>query len=290
MLQSMTGFGQAEKNHDAGSISITVKSVNSKNADINVKLPAVYREREVELRSKLADELQRGKIELQVFITANQGEKAYTINREVLEAYIRQLKEIAGDRKITDDNLLALASRMPNVMNQEEDESNEEEWNLISEGIGEAIEKMKAFRKQEGANLQADLEKRVVRILSLLEDIRPYESERIENVRQRLNAQMEKSEMAEKADRDRFEQELIYYFEKLDITEEKVRLKAHCDLFNEVMGQNESQGRKLNFVAQEMGREINTIGSKANHQDIQKIVVEMKDELEKIKEQLFNIL
>ena len=244
------------------------------------------------MRSFLVSSLQRGKIDL--YISTDSGSEdlseGMSINEALLKTYLAKLMKVSEGLNISDDNLFTLASRMPNVFTQEKQEIDEKEWSELMSGIETATKQLVDFRKQEGGVLEKDLSKRITSILSLAEDIKSFEQERIDSIKERLDKQLEQSLSSENINRDRFEQELIYYFEKYDITEEKVRLNAHCQLFLETMSDNESRGKKLGFIAQEMGREINTIGSKANHAAIQKLVVEMKDELEKIKEQLFNIL
>lgn len=290
MLLSMTGFGKDEVTFEHKSFSVQLKSVNSKTADLSIKIPGPFREKENEIRSNLIKELQRGKIELYISTQAKENNQSYTINNEAFNAYYSALKKLSLDKKISDDTLFSLASKMPNVLSQESESIDENEWVALSKGIDNAIKELKAFRATEGKGLENDLKKRVSTIQALLEKIKDWEKERVDTIKSKLESQLNQVNEPDKINRDRLEQELIYYFEKLDITEEKVRLKSHCDLFNETINQTESQGRKLGFIAQEMGREINTIGSKANNSNIQKVVVEMKDELEKIKEQLFNIL
>jgi uncharacterized protein (TIGR00255 family) len=289
MVQSMTGFGKAEVICEKKSYSIIVKSVNSKNADLNIKLPSLYRDKENEVRTKLLALLQRGKVDLYISSERSPGEQTVKINRGIFNAYVDDLKELSSESDISDDTIFKIASRLPNVLSQEAEEVDDNDWVKLAGGIDEAIEQLIQFRKKEGSVLEKDLSQRARNILGRLTDIEPFEQERIDTIKQRLESQLEQVD-AEKINRDRFEQELIFYFEKFDITEEKVRLTAHCNLFHETMNEKESQGRKLGFISQEMGREINTIGSKANHSKIQQLVVEMKDELEKIKEQLFNIL
>lgn len=285
----MTGFGKSEVVCEKKSYSITIKSVNSKTADFNVKLPIQFREKEHEVRAMLLGSVQRGKVDL--FISSDRSpENLLTkINRAVFNTYFNDLKELSEGSDVSEDVLFSIAGRMPNILSQEAEEIDDAEWNKLASGIKEAIEQLVQFRKKEGSVLEKDLLQRANGIIVRLEGIQPFEKERIDTLKTRLNTQLDQLD-AEKVNRDRFEQELIYYFEKFDITEEKVRLIAHCDLFKETLNEKDSQGRKLGFISQEMGREINTIGSKANHIKIQQLVVEMKDELEKIKEQLFNIL
>jgi len=289
MVQSMTGFGKAEVVCNKKSYSITIKSVNSKNADFNIKLPGQYRDKEHEVRAKLLSLVQRGKVDLYISTDRSSTDLASKINRDIFNTYFEDLKELSKESNIAEEVLFTIASRLPNILSQEVEEVDENDWKILSSGIDEAIDQLVQFRKKEGSVLEKDLSSRVKGIVKRLDGIRPFEKERIDTLKGRLNAQLDQID-AEKVNRDRFEQELIYYFEKFDITEEKVRLVAHCDLFSETLNEKNSQGRKLGFISQEMGREINTIGSKANHVKIQQLVVEMKDELEKIKEQLFNIL
>lgn len=286
----MTGFGKSEVTFQDKSFVIQLKSVNSKSADISIKLPGLYREKENEVRSYLIRELQRGKIDLYISTQTSDDSPSFKINKSVLLSYFNDLKEISSGKEISDDVLFSLAGKMPNIMAHENEEPNEEMWSALFSGIERSAQLLTEFRRTEGNTLEKDLQMRITHLLSLLEDIKPYESERIETIKSRLNTQLSQLTNTENINRDRFEQELIYYIEKLDITEEKVRLQSHCKMFTDTINEKESQGRKLGFISQELGREINTIGSKANHPAIQKLVVEMKDELEKIKEQLFNIV
>lgn len=286
----MTGFGKSEVTFQDKSFVIQLKSVNSKSADVSIKLPGLFREKENEVRSFLSKELQRGKIDLYISTQTSEESPAFKINKSVLLSYFNDLKEISSDKGISDDVLFTLAGKMPNILAHENEEPDDEMWSALFAGIERAAQLLTEFRRTEGHTLEKDLQMRITHLLSLLEDIKPYESERIETIKSRLNTQLSQLTNTENVNRDRFEQELIYYIEKLDITEEKVRLQSHCKMFTDTMNETESQGRKLGFISQELGREINTIGSKANHPAIQKLVVEMKDELEKIKEQLFNIV
>lgn len=290
MLQSMTGYGKLESELSGRKLMIQIKTVNSKNADLNIKLPSLVRDRESELRSELISQLVRGKIDLTLIIESGEENQAYQINREVLNAYFDELKDIAKEKHISDTDIFSVASRFPNVLNQEKESPPDSEWDKIFTDIKTVIQDVVSFRKHEGAVMEEDLEKRIRIIRSLNQEIIPLEAERIEKVKNKLNDQLNQLDIVESINRDRFEQEMIYYIEKYDLTEEKVRLNSHLDLFEETMKDDNAQGRKLGFISQEIGREINTIGSKANHAGIQRCVVEMKDELEKIKEQLFNVL
>lgn len=290
MIQSMTGFGKADVSIRDKSYRVSLKSVNSKNVDFNIKLPSAFKDKEGEVRLALGKELQRGKIDLFISVDSSESEAGLQIDEAMLKTYLARYMELSKGLNISDDTLFTLASKMPNVLVQKSDEDDEGDWTKLMQAILSAANQLIEFRMQEGAKLEHDLSARLENIQALLLQIEPHEKERIVVIRERLEKQLEEVGDVQNINRDRFEQELIYYLEKLDITEEKVRLKSHCSLFKETLEGAESQGRKLGFISQEMGREINTIGSKANNAEIQKIVVDMKDELEKIKEQLFNIL
>lgn len=285
MIQSMTGYGKTVVQLPTKKISLEIKSLNSKNLDLNARIPSLYREKELEIRKRIASSLNRGKIDFSLYMEITGEDTSSKINKTVVKEYIKQLKEVVdGD----ETELLKMAIRLPDAVTTERDEIDEDEWNIISEAINETLKKIEQYRIDEGKNLEIDFINRVKNINKLLEDVISIDPERIEAVRARLEKSI--SEIKEKVDENRFEQELIYYIEKYDITEEKVRLKNHLDYFLKVLNSNESNGKKLAFIGQEMGREINTIGSKSNYAPMQKIVVQMKDELEKIKEQLLNVL
>ena len=294
MIISMTGYGKAIAEIRGKKLLAEVKSLNSKGLDISVKLPAVFREKEMDVRSLLSQHLERGKIELYVTAERSTEVNAYTVNKSLFIQYYHELKLLLEEVKEKEQaNLLSVIMRMPDVLQGELADIEEGDWALIADGIKKAIKAVEDFRLSEGKILESDLRKRVHMILEMLDSIGPLEANRINDIRERIRSGFQnlKSDLAEMVpDENRFEQELIYYIERLDITEEKVRLKKHCNYFIESMDEMVSQGKKLGFVAQEMGREINTIGSKANDPGIQKIVIRMKDELEKIKEQLLNIL
>lgn len=288
----MTGYGRAERHTERRKITVEIKSLNSKQLDLSTRIPSLYREKEYEIRNAVGKALGRGKVDLVVSVEPVGGTKAAagTINRELFKAYYAQLVELqneVGDKNGSEP-LITTVLRLPEVMQTDAVEIGEAEWTALSEAVDEAVENLNRFRTQEGAVLIADLLKRIDTIESLAARIVPLEGERIEAVRTRLQDSLKALQVP--VDNNRFEQEIIYYLEKFDITEEKVRLKQHCDYFRTVAGESEGVGRKLGFIAQEIGREINTTGSKANHAEIQKIVVRMKDELEKIKEQLLNLL
>jgi len=283
MIQSMTGYGKSIIQLDTKKITLEIKSLNSKNLDINTRFPSIYREKEIEIRRLIARELDRGKVDMSFYIESTTSDTSTKINTGIVANYIEQLETI---RKEAD--ILSIAMRLPDVLKTEREELDDEEWGVIKSGIVEAIKGLQAYRSSEGKELNNDFEKRIEILKDKLEKIMLLDSERLEEVRTRLKKAI--SEMKQTVDENRFEQELIYYLEKLDITEEKVRLKNHLSYFLSELNSNDSNGKKLGFISQEMGREINTIGSKANFAPMQKLVVEMKDELEKIKEQLLNVL
>ncbi len=283
MIQSMTGYGRAEVQLDNKKVTIEIRSLNSKNLDINARFPTVYKEKEMEVRKWLSGELLRGKIDLSLFVETT-GEETFTrINQGIVESYLEQLE---GIRKEAD--LLAIAMRLPDVLKTEREELDEEEWQKIESGISEALKQLNAFRTSEGNELKRDFEQRIALLEEKLKEVVSIDPERLDAVRTRLDRAIQ--DLKSDVDENRFEQELIYYLEKLDITEEKVRLNKHLSYFLFSLNEKDSNGNKLGFISQEIGREINTIGSKANFAPMQKVVVEMKDELEKIKEQLLNVL
>ncbi|WP_082703891.1 YicC/YloC family endoribonuclease [Lutibacter profundi] len=285
MIQSMTGYGKTVLQLSTKKITIELKSLNSKNLDLNVRIPSYYREKELDIRKKLALNLVRGKIDFSIYIENNGGELSSKINEKAVREYISQLKKIVNSDEI---ELLKIAARLPDSLKAEREELDEEEWNKIAEAINKTIKKIISYRTDEGKVLLKDFEMRVAIIEDLLNKVIEIDPKRIENVRLKLKKGIE--ELEAKVDENRFEQELIYYIEKLDITEEKVRLKNHLNYFLKELKEQTSNGKKLGFITQEIGREINTIGSKANFADMQKLVVQMKDELEKIKEQNLNVL
>lgn len=281
----MTGYGKTVLQLSTKKITIELKSLNSKTLDINVRVPSYYRERELDIRKKLATALERGKIDFSIYIEDNGGEVLSKINESVVKAYMNQLKTVVD---ADETELLKMAIRMPESLKTEREELNEDEWALIEEGIEESIVKINEYRADEGLVLLTEFELRIVNINLLLDKIIELDPERMLLVKEKLVKAVQ--DLEAKIDENRFEQELIYYIEKLDITEEKVRLKNHLDYFSKELKDNVSNGKKLGFITQEIGREINTIGSKANFATMQKLVVQMKDELEKIKEQSLNVL
>jgi uncharacterized protein (TIGR00255 family) len=287
----MTGYGKAQKSFHNKQLTIEIKSLNSKQCDINIKVPYAIKEKELEMRRIITDGLQRGKISCVVFYEITDEEKAADINIPVVKSYIKQIKRFSEDLKLSfDTELLRTALQMPEAFEKEEEELSQEEWSFIQETLQEAINECIDFRKQEGRAIEENFRERVKVLTDLHGQIDHYENNRIEKIKERLNDRLNEIKNDYEIDQNRFEQELVYYLEKMDITEEKVRLKNHIDYFVELLQKDESMGKKLNFIVQEMIREINTIGSKANDSDIQKIVVQMKDEVEKIREQVMNVL
>lgn len=285
MVLSMTGYGKAVAQLTGKKITVEVRSLNSKQTDINVRVPQFYREKELEVRDMVAKTLQRGKIDLSIYAEVTGVEDVPKINLPVVTSYINQLKTIKNDTGI-DGDVLAVAMRMPDVLKSEREDLSDDEWAEVSAVITQAMQGLQEFRQQEGDSLKLDMNERIVSIQELLLQVPQFENERIETVKARFDKNLE----SVKFDKDRFEQELIFYIEKLDINEEKVRLSNHLTYFLEVMNAEEYSGKKLGFICQEIGREINTLGSKANHSELQKIVVQMKEELERIKEQVLNAL
>lgn len=291
MIRSMTGYGKAMLETAHRKITVEVKTLNSKQADINTKLPWIYKEKELEVRNMILRKLERGKIDLYVSFDAMDEEPALVINKNIVKNYYGQMKEISEELGLKSENdLLSIVMRLPETLKTERPELTEEEWNQVSGLINDALTMTDLYRLEEGKALEADLLKSVNRIRQYLENLGSVEGERITRMHDKLTASLQEAVGAENVDQNRFEQELIYYLEKLDINEEKVRLKKHCDYFMETIDGAGLNGKMLNFISQEMGREINTIGSKANDAAMQKLVVMMKDELERIKEQSLNVL
>jgi uncharacterized protein (TIGR00255 family) len=295
MISSMTGYGKTVAEFPGKKFTIEIKALNSKAMDLSVKLPMAYRDKELEIRALLLQKLHRGKVDLTVFPDEVNENPSFRINKEVAKKYHSELKSLAAEMgEEIHDSILPVVVRLPDVIQPVRMESEEAGWVKVKEAIEKAIGLVEEFRLNEGQVLGKDMMIRVNLILGLLDSIAPFEAERIEEIRDRIRSGFQNFQHAENMnmvpDNNRFEQELIYYLERLDITEEKVRLRKHCDYFIETLNDPDSQGKKLGFISQEIGREINTIGSKANKPEIQKIVVQMKDELEKIREQLGNIL
>ena len=289
MIKSMTGFGKASQELSDKTINIEIRSLNSKSADISLRLSSGLRNYELELRNEISKQLERGKIDLSIFIESKKAEMPVEINIELAKAYHKQLKNLALELNEPIANALQQVLKFPDVLKNERKETDENEWKLIKHCLNSALEELNNFRDIEGLSLKKDFEIRISKINNCLEEIKTLDLIRINAIKNRIKNNIEEVIGKSNLDENRFEQELIYYIEKLDINEEKVRLKTHLDYFIETCNEK-SAGRKLNFISQEIGREINTIGSKANDAQIQKLVVLMKDELEKIKEQANNVL
>lgn len=285
MLLSMTGFGRSEISLEGRKITVEIKSLNSKTLDISCRVPSRYREKELEIRRIVGEQLVRGKVE--IFINCEQtGEQCEgKLNTDLIRAYMSSLKNIASDGP--DFEYLKMAVRMPEALISRSEEMPAAEWEILKTAVNEAIERLSDFRKTEGAILAQDLQKNIRQIRQYAAEVAPFEQERLPAIKEKFNQLLQDFE---RLDEGRFYQEMAYFTEKLDISEEKVRLNQHLDYYEQVMNQENAQGKKMGFIAQEIGREINTLGSKANHSEIQKLVVKMKDELEKIKEQALNVL
>jgi uncharacterized protein (TIGR00255 family) len=282
----MTGFGKATLQLPTKKITVEIKSLNSKGLDLNTRMPSVFREMELGLRNQLSLRLERGKIDFSLYIEATGEETSSKINVPIIRGYINQMKAVIPNADETE--LMKMAVRMPDALKTEREEIDENEWKKIQTVIDEAIENIAQFRKDEGVSLEKEFLHRIANIMTLMNNAVAYDAERVQTVKTRLRTALD--ELKENVDENRFEQELIFYLEKYDITEEKVRLENHLNYFIETLAGTEANGRKLGFITQEMGREINTMGSKSNHTEMQKLVVMMKDELEKIKEQVLNVL
>jgi len=291
MIKSMTGYGKSIAEIPGKKVTVEIRSLNSKSLDINMRLPWLYKEKESEIRNLLSQKLDRGKIDLIVNFDILDSEIIPVINKSVVKDYYAQMKEIAGELNIkADDQLLAVIMRMPDALRTEKPELREEEWNTVRDKIAESATMLDQYRIEEGKSIDADMRHSVEKIQNLLKDIESFEGDRIVRLREKLKKSLLDNAGTENIDMNRFEQELIFYLEKMDINEEKVRLKKHCEYLMEKIVSEPPNGKILSFIAQEIGREINTIGSKANDASIQKLVVMMKDELEKIKEQTLNVL
>jgi uncharacterized protein (TIGR00255 family) len=288
MIQSMTGYGKSVLQLPTKKVSIEIKSLNSKNLDLNVRIPSYYKEKELSVRKKLATALVRGKVDFSIFVEMTADETSTVINHGVVKQYIQQLKGVLQTETTSDIELLKMAVKMPDALKTEREELDENEWKLIDIHIGEAIKEIVQYRLDEAASLELDFQERIVNIRKYLEEVKALDKDRIDHIKIRLKKAID--DLKVETDENRFEQELIYYLEKLDINEEKVRLANHLDYFLETLATTESNGKKLGFVIQEIGREINTTGSKANFAPMQKAVIQMKNELEQIKEQILNVL
>lgn len=291
MILSMTGYGKAICELPTKKVTIEIKSLNSKQLDLSTRIASLYREKELDVRSAVANRLVRGKVDLSIFIESQSGEKVVQINKQVIENYYAQLKEIAdgmGQTERTD--FLRIIMPLPDTVKVEQQQLDEAEWQQVAQAVDKALDSIVAFRTQEGKALEADLRQRISLIEGYSLEVPKYEQARIDKIRGRIQSQLDELVGKSNIDENRLEQELIFYIEKLDINEEKVRLKNHLKYFIETLETEEQPGKKLGFIAQEIGREINTLGSKANEANMQKLVIKMKDELEKIKEQILNVL
>ena len=290
MIHSMTGYGKSVVEVAGKKITVEIKSLNSKQLDLSIKSTSLYRELESWIRAEVSKQLQRGKVDVYINVETNKESTSCQINRDVFKSYYQQLSDLAVEVgfSVAQEQTVQAILRLPEVMKTESNDVSEDETSELKNAVNKAIENITEFRKQEGAVLISDLLNRIEKIRTLAQTVEPFEKERVANIKSRLLDSL--ATLNIQVDNNRLEQELIFYFEKLDITEEKVRLNNHLNYFREVVDNEDFPGRKLGFIAQEIGREINTLGSKANHADIQKVVVQMKDELEKIKEQLLNLL
>ena len=290
MIQSMTGFGKASSELPNKKICVEIKSLNSKQLDLSTRIPSSYREKEMEIRNNLLQNIERGKVDFSIYVENIDKTTSSQINQSALESYYNQINEASQKLQIpVPQNWFSVLLRLPDVMKTEMTELDENEWNLVKETIANALEQFNLFRSQEGLVLQKIFESKISNIYLLLDEVEKFELERIEKVKSKILDALQKLDI-QNYDTNRFEQELIYYIEKLDVNEEKIRLNNHLNYFIDTMNTEKSPGRKLGFISQEIGREINTLGSKSNHAEMQKIVVQMKDELEQIKEQILNVL
>lgn len=291
MIQSMTGYGKATATLSDKKINVEIKSLNSKALDLSTRIAPIYREKEMEIRNEIGKLLERGKVDFSLWVEKDGADSSNPINKSVVEGYYRQIKDLSDSLEIPmPEDWFQVLLRMPDVMSKSEvQELTEEEWQEAHKAVEGAIKQLVDFRLQEGAALESKFKEKIANIRTLLDSVEPYETERVEKVKTRITDALEKT-MSVDYDKNRLEQELIYYIEKLDINEEKQRLSNHLIYFINTLESGNGQGKKLGFIAQEMGREINTLGSKSNHAEMQKIVVQMKDELEQIKEQVLNVM
>ncbi|MCF8222013.1 MAG: YicC family protein [Bacteroidales bacterium] len=290
MIRSMTGYGSSYAETAGKKITVELRSLNGKQTDINTRMPWYYKEKEIEIRSRISQGLKRGKADLTIYIDSMDEQNVPNLNEAAIKSYYNQLMDIAGQLYIENrEQLLSIIMRLPETLKTERQTISEEEWDMISGLLDQAISNLDEYRLEEGKSMEADLKKRIGLIEKYLEEVPQYEDKRIERIKERIESSLQQLDN-ENIDMNRFEQEVLYYLEKLDINEEKVRLKKHCDYFTETIDDANANGKKLGFISQEIGREINTLGSKANDVHIQKIVIRMKDELEKVKEQVLNVL
>lgn len=290
MTRSMTGFGKSVGSHAGNRISVEIRSLNSKSLEMNTRLPMAYRDKDMDLRNEVSKQAERGKIDVTISIEPGPDASSEVFNVDIIKAYAKELKSVCKTTKMSSTDELSTILRLPNALNTERNVASEQEWKSVMKLFNSAMKQFQEFREREGKVLHKDFEMRIKSIRELLKKIEKAEPARMDAVRSRLDKGLAEISNNTSIDRNRFEQEVIYYLEKIDITEEKVRLNAHLDYFDEILRGKESAGKKLGFILQEIGREINTIGSKANDASIQRHVVEMKDELEKMKEQTANIL
>ncbi len=291
MIRSMTGFGKTEFEVGTKKITLEIKSLNSKQLDINTRVPSMYREKDLEIRRLISEMLTRGKVDFAIYLDNLGTESTSRVNAAIIKDYYRQLADVHKELGLEiNESIMQSIMRLPETVKMVYDELDETEWLVVRENLVKTLENLNTFRDQEGLALKADIDANIANILDLLNQVEPFETQRMENVKTKIKESLDALQLNGSLDKNRFEQELIYYMEKLDINEEKVRLANHCSYFTETMNEDEPSGRKLGFIAQEIGREINTLGSKANESNLQRIVVQMKDNLEKIKEQVLNVL
>jgi len=290
MIRSMTGYGSSFAETPERKITVELRSLNSKQCDINTRIPWYYKEKEIEIRSRISQGLVRGKADLVIFVDSIDDENLPKLNKAAIKSYYNQLIDVAGELYIENrKELLSIIMKLPETLKTEKQTLSESEWELLTELLDKSLRELDSFRIEEGKSIEKDLRERIRNIESSLKEISQFEEQRISNIKERIRSSLMQLEN-ENTDENRFEQEILYYIEKLDLNEEKVRLKKHCDYFIETIEKEDINGKKLGFISQEIGREINTLGSKAGDAGIQRIVVMMKDELEKIKEQVLNVL
>ena len=291
MLLSMTGYGRASNVYNGKTIIVEIRSLNGKSTDLRLKLPNAYKEKELNIRKMILNGAERGKIDANIEVLSDLGDGEYGLNKKLFTKYYEELKKLQTALSINSGDIVQTILRIPNVIQSENLEINEEEWLIVTETVMNAIENLNNFRIDEGESTLSDLNDKLNNILRLLDEVSPFEKLRIDAIKNRLRKNLQEFVGSENVDQNRYEQEVLFYLEKIDINEEKVRLKQHCEYFLEELGHNGSlKGRKLSFISQEIGREINTMGAKAQFSEIQKLVVEMKDELEQIKEQVANVV
>lgn len=288
MLQSMTGFGKSTGTFENKKITVEIKSLNSKSLDVFLKLPNIYRQNEIDLRKLITAQLERGKVDCIITVEQLENYTSQKINKDVVKSYYKQLQEIKEDLNLGNEDVLNTLLRLPDVFSVQSEEFNSDEWDFILKISNQALDNLNDFRTREGNELKTEFENRIQKIFDAFNKIPQYEEVRIQTLKDRIENNLEEFMGNASIDKNRFEQELIYYIEKIDISEEKHRLENHLHFFIETLNSKTSQGKKLGFITQEIGREINTLGSKSYHSEMQKLVVEMKDELEKIKEQVLN--